>query len=87
MVGQTDQFPDIDLELLADDRQLIGKGDVHVTEAVLGKLAHLRSASIGDNALAFDEGFVQAYGGRRTFGGHAADYPVVFHQLPQHMTG
>ena len=38
--------------LVADDRQLVGEGDVDVAEGVLGQLAHLRRARVGDEQLA-----------------------------------
>ncbi|MNZ59700.1 hypothetical protein D3C78_777440 [compost metagenome] len=86
-VGQVDQFPDIDIQLVADDRQFIGEGDIHVAEAVFGQLAHFGGAGVGDHALAFDEDLVQAGGGGRALGGHAADHAVVLYQLAQHMAG
>ena len=37
-IGQADEFPDIDAQLVADQRELIGKGDVDVAVSVLGQL-------------------------------------------------
>ncbi|MCY1300544.1 hypothetical protein D9M70_501130 [compost metagenome] len=59
-VSQTDQFPYIDIEPVADHRQLVGEGDVEVTEAVLGQLAHFSCPEIGNDALTLDEELVQA---------------------------
>ncbi|MOA39331.1 hypothetical protein D3C78_1610990 [compost metagenome] len=86
-VGQADQFPDVDVQLVADDRQLVGEGDVHVTEAVLRQLAHFRSAGVGDDALAFDENLVQGGSRGRAFRRHTTDHTVVLHQFAQHMAG
>src|SRR6185312_8225615 len=38
LVGQRDQLPDVDVQLVADHRQLVGEGDVHVAERVFHQL-------------------------------------------------
>lgn len=86
-VGQADQFPHIDVELVADDGQLVGKSDVDVAEAVFGELAHFCRAGVGDDAFALHEGFVQAYGRFGAARGQAADHAIVLHQLLQHLPG
>ncbi|EEF93744.1 hypothetical protein CATMIT_01623, partial [Catenibacterium mitsuokai DSM 15897] len=84
-VGQPDQFPHVDAELVADDRQLVGEGDVDVAEGVLGELAHLGGARVGDDALAAHEAAVQLGGALRAARGHAADDAVVLDQFAHHL--
>ncbi len=86
-VSQADEFPDVDIELVADDRQLVGKRYVDVAEAVLGQLAHLGGAGIGDDALAFDKGLVEGHGQLAGLLRHAADDTVVGHQFMHHLAG
>ena len=44
VVGQADQLTHVDVEVIAHQRKLIGEGDVHIAEAVLGELYQLSSA-------------------------------------------
>ena len=43
-VGEPDHLPDVDAELVADHRQLVGEGDVDVAVGVLDELGHLGGA-------------------------------------------
>lgn len=58
-IGQTNELPDIDIQLVADNRQLIRERNIDITEAIFRQLAHFSGASIGDNAFAFHEDFVK----------------------------
>ena len=46
LVGQFNQFPNIDAGLVANERQFVGESDLYVTGGVLGQFAHLRRFSI-----------------------------------------
>lgn len=67
-IGKADQLPDIDAQLGAEQRQLVGKGDVDVPEAVLDQLAHLRRARIGLEHVTRDEASIEVAGDLRRFG-------------------
>ncbi|MNT21401.1 hypothetical protein D3C72_1567390 [compost metagenome] len=43
-IRQADKLPDIDALIGTNQRQLIGKGDIHIAEAIFGQLAHLSGA-------------------------------------------
>lgn len=58
-IGQTNELPDIDIQLVADNRQLIRERNIDITEAIFRQLAHFSGASIGDNAFAFHEDFLK----------------------------
>jgi hypothetical protein len=81
-VGKADQFPDINIQLVANQGKFIGKGDIHVAERILCEFAHFRSAGVCGDAVANDKCFIQGRGRLRAFGRHAADYAVVFNQFP-----
>ncbi|MNZ37425.1 hypothetical protein D3C78_548700 [compost metagenome] len=86
-VGQGDQFPHIDALLVTDERQFVGKGDIDVTEGVLGQLAHLGGAGFGRDALPFFHKHLVDLGGGGGAGlVHATDDAIVFHQLADHLT-
>ena len=65
-ICEADEFPDVDAELIADERELIGEGDIHVAEGVLGQLGELGRASVGQEDLRGAEGGVEIAG---LFGG------------------
>jgi hypothetical protein len=52
-VRQADQLPDVNALVGANQRQLVGKSDVDVAEAVFRQLAHLGGARVGHHAFAF----------------------------------
>ena len=80
-IRQANQFPDVNPLIGTDQRQLIRKGDIHVTEAVFRQLAHFSGAGVGHYAFAFEENFVQGAGTFRADGGHTANNTIVFNQL------
>ena len=47
LVGQSDEFPDVDAGFLADDGQFVGECYLHVARGVLGELAHLGCLGVG----------------------------------------
>ena len=55
LVGQFNQFPNIDAGLVANERQFVGESDLYVTGGVLGQFAHLRRFSICLVQGSFDE--------------------------------
>ena len=86
-VRQADQLPDVNALVSANQRQLVGKSDVDVAEAVFRQLAHLGGARVGHHAFAFKEDFIQLAGASGADRRHAADNAVVFNQLDHHLTG
>src|SRR5690606_31617966 len=50
-VGEPDQLPYIDIQLVANNGQLVGEGNVDVPKAVLRQFAHFSRACIGNDAL------------------------------------
>ncbi len=87
VIGQLDELPHIDIELVADHGKLVGKGDIHIAVAVFGELAHLGGAGVGDDALAFNKYFVERTGHIASFLGHSADDAIIGHQFAHHMPG
>ena len=86
-VGQGDEFPDVDAGFVADEREFVGKGDLHVARGVFGQFAHFGCFGIGAVQLAFDEPGIKSDGffGRGRV--DAADHPVVVHQFVQDVSG
>ena len=87
VIGQTDEFPDVDLETVADDGQFVGKGDSGVAGGVFGELAHFRGAGVGEEQFPLDEDTIDL---GRTAGAvqrEAADDAVVGDQLFDHLAG
>lgn len=87
LVGQLDELPDVDAQLVADQRQLVRESDVDVAERVLGELGHLGGAGVGEMQVGLAEGRVErpgALGGRR---GEAADDAVIGDELLHHASG
>ena len=86
-VGEIDQFPDVDPEFVADQREFVGVGDVDVAVGVFGEFAEFGGARMGGEAGAFDEGFVEPCGGFGAAGGHAADDSVVADEFLEDVAG
>ena len=85
LVGQPDQLPHVDPRLVADERQLVGEGDLHVAARVLRQLAHLRRLAIRAVQGPLNEPAIELdrLRGRRLV--DAADHPVVVRQLVDHV--
>ena len=47
LVGKGYQLPYVNVCLVADERELVGEGYLHVAAAVLGEFAHLGGAAVG----------------------------------------
>src|SRR5690554_179506 len=86
-VSQRNEFPYIDIKLVTDNGKLIGKGNIHIAEAVFRQLCHLCSTGIGGNTLSFQEGAVESTSGRGAFRRHAADDPIIMDKLTQYVAG
>ena len=55
VVGQPDDLPHVEAEVLADQRELVGEGDVDVAVGVLDQLGHLGAGRVGEQDLALAE--------------------------------
>ena len=86
-VGQVDELPDVHPDPLADEGQLIGKGDVEITKGVLRQLGHLGGGGVGQDQVTPAEGGVQVSGQVAGLGGQAADDPGVGHHLGHDAAG
>jgi hypothetical protein len=67
--------------LVADERQFVGDGDLHVAQLILDQFVHFSSVSVGAVQLTLYEFIVKLYG---LFGGgfvETANHPVVVHQF------
>ncbi|MCY1522998.1 hypothetical protein D9M68_578790 [compost metagenome] len=84
-VGQRNQLPNINIKLIADNRQFVGKCDIDVTKAIFGEFGHFGCTRIRNDTLAFYKNFVEGAGRGRTLDGHATNHSVVLHQLSQNM--
>jgi hypothetical protein len=81
VVGHRDDLPDVEPDVLADLGQLVGEGDVDVTERVLGQLRHLGRLGVGEDDLARHERPVDLCGTQRALGREPADDAVVREDL------
>lgn len=81
LVGEGDELPHVDARLVADERQLVGEGNLHVARGVFGKLAHLCRLAVCAVESALHELAVESdcLVGRRLV--HTADHAVVVHQF------
>ena len=86
-IGKADEFPNIDVQLIADHGQFICESDVHVAEAVFRQLAHFRRTGVGYGKRAFDEKAVDLCGHFRGLCAHAADSAVVIHKFMENLAG
>lgn len=81
LVGEGDELPHVDARLVADERQLVGEGNLHVARGVFCKLAHFRRLAVCAVERALHELAVEGdcFVGRRFV--HTADHAVVVHQF------
>lgn len=82
-VREADEFPDVDVVVIADQRELVREGDVDVPESVLGELRHLGGARRGEDAVSLDENIVQVTRPHCALAGDAPDDPVVVDEFLQ----
>ena len=85
-IRQTNQFPDVNSLIGANQRQLVRKGDIDVTEAVFRELTHFGGAGISHHTLAFKVNLVQLAGTRGAYRRHAANHAVIFDELHHNLT-
>lgn len=81
LVSESDELPHVDARLVADERQLVGEGNLHVTRGVFGEFAHLCRLAVCAVERALHELAVESDSlvGRRFV--HTADHAVVVHQF------
>lgn len=81
LVGESDELPHVDARLVADERQLVGEGNLHVARGVFGEFAHFRRLAVCAVERALHELAVECdcLVGRRLV--HTADHAVVVHQF------
>lgn len=81
LVGEGDELPHVDARLVADERQLVGEGYLHVARGVFGEFAHFRRLAVCAVESALHELAVESDSlvGRRFV--HTADHAVVVHQF------
>jgi hypothetical protein len=87
MVRQTDGLPDVDANMLGDQRELVGQRHVDVTIGVFHHFDHLGRGRVGAHDRALDEGAVQLGGALGAPGGQAASETVVLLELDQDAPG
>lgn len=75
------ELPHVDARLVADERQLVGEGNLHVARGVFGEFAHLCRLAVCAVERALHELAVECdcLVGRRFV--HTADHAVVVHQF------
>ena len=81
LVGESDELPHVDARLVADERQLVGEGNLHVARRVFCEFAHFRSLAVCAVESALHELAVEGdcLVGRRLV--HTADHAVVVHKF------
>lgn len=81
LVCESDELPHVDARLVADERQLVGEGNLHVARRVFGEFAHLCRLAVCAVERALHELAVESdcLVGRRFV--HTADHAVVVHQF------
>lgn len=81
LVGESDELPHVDARLVADERQLVGEGNLHVARGVFGEFAHLCRLAVCAVERALHELAVEGncLVGRRLV--HTADHAVVVHKF------
>lgn len=75
------ELPHVDARLVADERQLVGEGNLHVARGVFGEFAHLCRLAVCAVERALHELAVEGDSlvGRRLV--HTADHAVVVHKF------
>ena len=86
-IGELDDVPDIEAELIADQRQLVSESDVDVARGVLDELDQFRRRRIGAEHLALQEHAVNRLGVLGAGFGHPANDTIVFDQFADHPPG
>ena len=81
LVGEGDEFPYVDSGFVADERKLVGEGDLHVARGVFRQLAHFCGFAVCLVERALHELAVKADGFFGRFGVHSADDAVVVDEL------
>ena len=81
LVGESDELPHVDARLVADERQLVGEGNLHVARGVFCEFAHLCRLAVCAVESALHELAVECdcLVGRGFV--HTADHAVVVHQF------
>lgn len=81
LVGESDKLPHVDARLVADERQLVGEGNLHVARGVFCELAHLCRLAVCAVERALHELAVECdcLVGRGFV--HTADHAVVVHKF------
>lgn len=81
LVGEGDELPHVDARLVADERKLVGEGNLHVARGVFCEFAHLCSLAVCAVERALHELAVEGncLVGRRFV--HTADHAVVVHKF------
>ena len=81
LVGEPDRFLDIDSKMLAQEGDLIGKGDVDVAVGILDELDELGRAVVGGEQFSLDESPEQFRGPPRGAVVDSSDHAGVEHGL------
>ena len=81
VVGQFDQLPNVDIELLANQGKLVGKRDADVACSIFSEFGHLGGPGVRNQAFGPEKSAVQRRRYPGAFGGHAADNAVVVNQF------
>ena len=84
-VGHPNHFPDVDMELFANPRDLIGQGDVHVPVRVFQQFDHLSHRGFGEENFAGHKRFIQPLRFFRPERAHGADHSVVSDEFLQRL--
>ena len=84
-VREANQLPDVNPLIGADKRQLVGKGDVHIAEAVFRQFAHLGGTGVSHHAFTFEEDVIEFTGTRGAYRRHSANHAIVFNQFHHHL--
>ena len=63
VVGQADQLTHVDAKVITHQREFVGKGDVHIAEAVLGELHQFSGTGRGNQQFTLAEAGVEDLSG------------------------
>src|SRR5690606_28490265 len=80
-VSELDKLPDVHIEPVADNRQLVCKGDVYVAEGVFRELAHLGSARVCYKQLALAKCAVHGHRAFCTPASNTPDDTIVLYEF------